>query len=276
MSGGTRFELTPLGKVLAVVMVLALAWFAFQHFEEIQNAPPPEPLLVFQPVDDAFWLNLNRRRSDLYRAQLKDAPPVLLVRETHYAFNPTNGIGMHYGWLDGRIANLHIGFSELVGLAYNKDYAHTEFPEKFTRGQWTNNYDVIATVTNQPQAALAAAAKKFLRQQYGLSWHLATKDTDVLLIQLKDGKLLQSKAPKIFARSTSLRELASGLENYFSLPVIDETGATDRYDKALEEVPARWVNGRTTDLVANNQFLAPFGLELVRARRSQEWLQLDH
>ena len=91
------------------------------------------------PIDDAFWLNLDRRRADIYRTQLKAAPPVLVVRASHYAFNPTNGMGMHYGWLDGKLANLHISFSELVGYAYSRDgsfdgrqYARTEFPDQWT------------------------------------------------------------------------------------------------------------------------------------------------
>jgi uncharacterized protein (TIGR03435 family) len=243
---------------------------------ETKTAPAPkETVVAAPPVDDAFWLNLNRRRADVYRVQLKAAPPLLLVRETHYAFNPANGMGMHYGWLDGRMANLHIGFSELVGLAYGKDYAHTEFPEKFTHGQWTNDYDVIATITNQPQAALAAAARKFLKQQYGLSWHLENRDTDVLVLRATNPQLLASKATKDFARSRSIHELADALENYYNQPVIDETGATNRYDQSIGQVPARWVNGRTTDLVVNNKFLASFGLELVPAKRPQEWLVLD-
>jgi len=65
------------------------------------------------------------------------------------------------------------------------------------------------------------------------------------------------------------------LENYFGRPVINETGATNRYDKTIGEVPARWINGRSTDLDFNNQFLATIGMELVAATRPQEWLLLD-
>ena len=54
--------------------------------------------------------------------------------------------------MDGRLANLHITFSELVADAYGKDYPHTEFPGEWTHGHWTNCYDVIMTaVTNQPR-----------------------------------------------------------------------------------------------------------------------------
>lgn len=258
---------------LAVVVGLTLA--GCKKSESPKEVAPKEAVAVAPPIDDAFWLNLDRRRSDKYRDQLKAAPQVLVVRESHYVFNRTNGIGNHYGWIDGKLANLHISFSELVADAYGKDYSHTEFPEEWTHGHWTNCYDVIVTVTNQPKEALQSAAKKFLKQQYELVWHLETKDTDVLLIRAKDPQLLQSKATKDFAHSKAISELAGELENYFSKPVIDETGATNRFDKNVEQVPARWVNGRTTDLDANNKFLESFGLELVPAKRAQEWLVME-
>jgi uncharacterized protein (TIGR03435 family) len=262
--------------VAGLVLLLALVaiFFAF-HKKALPMRPSAEAPFVSTPIDDAFWLKLDRRRSDKYRRQLKAAPPVLVVRETHYAFNPTNGIGTHYGWLDGRLANLHITFSELVADAYGKDYTHTEFPEEWTHGSWTNCYDVIVTVTNQPKEALQSAAKTFLRQQYGLAWHVETRDTDVLVLRAKDLQLLQSKATRDFARSKSIPEFTRELENYFGRPVIDETGATNRYDKTIGDVPSRWVNGRSTDLDFNNQFLATVGLELVATSRPQEWLLMD-
>ena len=262
--------------VAGLVLLLALAAIFFLLNKKTPpKEPSPEAPFVSTPIDDAFWLKLDRRRSDKYRAQLKAAPPALVVRESQYAFNPTNGIGMHYGWLDGRLANLHITFSELVADAYGKDYTHTEFPEEWTHGHWTNCYDVIVTVTNQPQEALQSAARRFLRQQYGLAWHLETRDTNVLVLRAKDLPLLQSKATLDFARSKSIPEFTRELENYFSQPVIDETGATNRYDKTIGDVPSRWVNGRSTDLDFNNQFLATVGLELIATNRPQEWLLMD-
>ena len=259
---------------LVLLPVLAAIFFALKPKTPSQRQLAEAPF-VSTPIDDAFWLKLDRRSSDKYRAQLKLAPPVLVVRESHYAFNPKNGMGMHYGWLDGRLANLHITFSELVAAAYGQDYTHTEFPGAWTHGSWTNCYDVIVTVTNQPQEALQSAARTFLRQQYGLSWHLETRDTEVLVLRAKDSPLLESKATRDFAHSKSIPEFTKELENYFSQPVLDETGATNRYDKTIGEVPARWVNGRSTDLDFNNQFLATLGLELVAAKRPQEWLVMD-
>lgn len=261
---------------MLVVILVALLFFAVKHFQKRETTSPKETLFVSTPINDTFWLKLRRRNVDRYRRQLKAAPSqVLVVRESHYAFNPRNGIGTHYGWLDGRLANLHVSFSELVGYAYGMNETHTEFPEKWTQGQWTNCYDVICTVTNQPQEALQTAARKFLKQQYGLAWHLETTNTDVLLIRVTDSQLLQSKATTDFARSKSIHEFAGELENYFNKPVIDETGATNRYDKAIGEVPSRWVNGRTTDLDANNEFLTQYGLELVSTNCPQKWLVMD-
>ena len=259
---------------LVLLPALVAIFFAFH-----KDAPPirlsTEAPFVSTPIDDAFWLELARRRSETFRAQLKAAPPVLVVRESHYTFNSANGTAMHYGWLDGRLVNLHITFPELVADAYGKDYTHTEFPDAWIHGHWTNCYDVIVTVTNQPKEALQSAEKTFLRQQYGLAWHLKTRDTRVLVLRAKDPQLLQSKATRDLARSEAIPEFTSELENYFSQPVIDETGATNRYDKTIGNVPSRWVNGRSTDLDFNNQFLATFGLELVATNRPQEWLVMD-
>jgi uncharacterized protein (TIGR03435 family) len=258
-------------------LVLLLLIAAAILVRKKEKALPEETLVVVSPpIDDAFWLNLDRRRSDKYRQQLKSAPQVLVVRETHYAFNPANGMGAHYGWLDGKMANLHITFSELVAYAYGNQYARTQFPDKWTHGQLTNTFDVIVTITNHPQEAMQAAARKLLRQQFGLAWHRENLATEVLLLRAKDPLLLESKTDVDFQHSMKISELVGALENFFSKPVIDETGATNRYDRSLELVPARWVNGRTTDLEANNDFLAAFGLELVPAKRAQEWLVMEH
>ncbi len=259
---------------LFLLLALVAIYFALNNRTSLKGLSLEEPF-VSMPIDDAFWLNLDRRRSDIYRAQLKAAPSVLVVRESHYAFNPSNGIGIHYGWLDGRMANLHISFSELVADAYGKDYTHTEFPGAWTHGHWTNCYDVIVTVTNQPKDSLQSAARTFLRQQYGLAWHVKTRDTKVQVLRAKDLQLLQSKATRDFARSKSIPEFASELENYFGRPVIDETGATNRYDKTIGDVPSRWINGRSTDVDFNNQFLETVGLELIATHRSQERLLMD-
>ena len=275
MSETSAFKLTKAGMVFIAVALFLVVYFVIRHFQKTNSAVPVEAPLVSKPIDDQFWLNLDRRRSDRFRAQLKAAPQALVIRESHYAFNPTNGIGAHYGWLDGRLADLHISLSELIGYAYGKDYAHTEFPQTYTQGHWTNDYDVICTLTNRPKEAFQAAAKKFLKQQYGLSWRIENKNAAVLLIRLEDRQLLEAHATKDFARSTSLHDLTNSLENYFNMPVINETGATSRYDKSLENVPSRWVNGRTTNLDANNKFLAEFGLELIATNRTQKWLVLD-
>jgi cbb3-type cytochrome oxidase subunit 3 len=92
----------PLVAGLIFLLVLVGIFFAFNKKAEPRR-PSTETPFVSTPIDDAFWLKLDRRRSDKYRKQLKAAPPVLVVRETHYADNPKNGIGTHYGWIDGRV-----------------------------------------------------------------------------------------------------------------------------------------------------------------------------
>jgi len=264
----------PLAAGLVLVLGLAAGYFMLPKSAAPRKASTEAPF-VSTPIDDAYWLKLDRRHADQYRKQLRAAPPVLVVRESPFAFNPANGMGMHYGWIDGRMANLHLTLSELVAVAYGRDATHTEFPEEWTHGHWRHSYDVIVTVTNQPQAALQSAAQRFLRQQYGLAWHEETRDTNVLVLRVLDPQLLQSQATRDFAHSKSIPEFTGELENYFGEPVLDETGATNRYAQTIGEVPSRWVNGRSTDLDFNNQFLATVGLELVATHRPQVWLIMD-
>jgi hypothetical protein len=53
------------------------------------------------------------------------------------------------------------------------------------------------------------------------------------------------------------------------------TGPVSDRNARIGLVPSRWINGRSTDLDFNNQFLATVGLELVATNRSQEWLLMD-
>ena len=264
-----------------VVIAVGLGWF---WMTRLRKSPPAfeQAAVAYPPVDDAVWLNLNRRDSMKYREQLRETPPAIIVRSTHYTFSPTNGVGFHYGWIDGRLVNLVVGFSELVSYGYSTDatfdstlMARAEMPDAWINGHLPDKFDVIFTATNQPKEVLQAEVRKLLKSQYNLSWHRDRKDTEVLVIRTKDTALLESKATDVFSESKSIPELVSELENYFSKPVMDETGATKRYDKSLELVPSRWANGRTTDLSANNQFLAGYGLELVVTNQSTEQLILD-
>ena len=235
-------------------------------------------------IDDTFWLNLDRKNYPHYREELQKAPHMLVVRPTHYDLNQLShtGIGMHYGWIDGKLANLCVSFSELVSYAHTKQavwdphlMVRTEFPQEWHDGQLTNQFDVIDTLRVQPVERLQAYINQQLKEQFGLAWHRETRDTEVLLIKVKDSQLLESKINRVFANSRSLSELAGDWENYFGKPVLDETGLTNRYDRKLGLIPAAYVPNRTKDLDANNAFLAPYGLELVPSHRPMEWLALE-
>jgi uncharacterized protein (TIGR03435 family) len=233
-------------------------------------------------TDDGFWLNLDRRNFQRYREALRKAPHVLVVRPTH--FNPNQfsrtGIGMHYGWVDGKMANLCVSFSELVSYAYTREavwdphlMVRTEFPQEYA-GQITNQFDVIDTMRVQPVERLQTEIKRQLRERFAVSWHREMRDTDVLLIKVKDPGLLESKTSRVFANSQSMPELAAEWENYFGEPVLDETGSGSRYDRKMGLIPAAYIPNRTKDLGVNNAFLAFYGLELVPAKQPMEWLAL--
>jgi tRNA A-37 threonylcarbamoyl transferase component Bud32 len=234
-------------------------------------------------INDVFWQNLDRKNYERYRKGLRQAPHVLVVRHTHYNLNELShtGIGIHHGWIDGKMANLCVSFSELVSYAYSQQAAwdphlvvRTEFPQEYV-GQFTNQFDVIDTLRVRPVERLQAEIKQQLKQQFGLSWHREIRDTEVLSIKVKDPQLLESKISHDFAGSRSMPELAGDWENYFGKPVLDETGLTNRYDRKMELIPAAYIPHRTKDLEVNNAFLAFYGLELVPTNQPMEWLAME-
>jgi len=127
----------------------------------------------------------------------------------------------------------------------------------------------------EPVERLQAEIKRVLKEQFGLAWHQEKRDTQVLLIEVKNPGLLESKISRVFANSQSIPEMAGAWQNYFGKPVLDETGMTNRYDGKMELIPAAYVPHRTQDLDANNAFLAQYGLELVPSHRRMEWLAVE-
>jgi len=234
-------------------------------------------------INDVFWQNLDRNNYQRYREELQKAPHVLVVRPTHYNLNQLSrtGIGVHWGWIDGKMANLCVSFSELVSYAYTKQavwderlMTRTEFPPELF-GKPTNQFDVIDTLREQPVERLQAEIKQQLKERFGLAWHREMRDTDVFLITVKDPQLLESKISHVFADSRSIPELAGDWENYFGKPILDETGLTNRYDRKMGLIPAAYIPNRTKDLEVNNAFLAQYGLELVPTNQPMEWLAME-
>jgi len=259
--------------------ILADADRKFIENIQVENSKAGSPT-----IDDAFWLHLDRRNYQHYRDGLRKAPHMLVVRLTHFDINKQSatGIGMHYSWIDGKMANLCVGFSDLVSYGYSKGggvdeqmLTRTEFPPGRGQGRFTNRFDLIDTVKDQPVEKLQAEIKQQLREQFGLSWHREMRDTEALVIQVADPHLLASKITSDFANSRSIPEAASAWENYFGKPVLDETGLTNRYDKKLDSIPAAYIPNRTKDLDANNAFLEQYGLRLVPTNKPMEWLALD-
>jgi tRNA A-37 threonylcarbamoyl transferase component Bud32 len=236
-------------------------------------------------INDDFWRDLDRRNVQRYRAELDKAPRVLVVRQSHYDIRqlvPTGG-NMHYNWLDNRMANLSVTFEDLVSYGYSKDatvdprlMARTEFPDDWYHGRLTNRFDVISTIRIRSAQRLQAEIRSLLKDQFGLAWHHTNRDADVLVVNVTDPQILETKVSRVFADSFTMSDMAGDWENYFGKPVIDETGATNRYERRIASIPAAYTPGRTLDLDANNQFLAGYGLKLVPSHRRMDWLVLDH
>jgi uncharacterized protein (TIGR03435 family) len=165
-------------------------------------------------------------------ARLEKAPAVLIVRPTRY---PGGGGGT---WTpNGK--GVFVGAS----LSYMLCWAYGTLPTRMMLppGAPGGKYDYLDTLPNGHQEALRAKIKK----QFGLIAHTETRDTDVLLLKIKDETSLQShrsaggntrsyiieenQAVIYHLDNETLSDVARSLEGYFEKPVISGTGSTTRY-----------------------------------------------
>lgn len=78
-----------------------------------------------------------------------------------------------------------VGLATLFGIAYGLKPAHVVFSDDLELGN--TNYDVLITLPSQQKEALQEELKK----QFGLTAHIETRKTDVLLLTIADPAKLQ-------------------------------------------------------------------------------------
>jgi uncharacterized protein (TIGR03435 family) len=179
------------------------------------------------------------------------------------------------------MAGLGFELPAIFAAAYGRNDARIIFNTQVT----SNRYDFICTLPSHQGAAL----QDELRKQFGLAGKLEMRETNVLLLTVKNPKaagLQPSSVPSNAAASlqgkgrgnlsgenVALAALANDLEQRLGIPVIDQTGAEDgRFDFELtwdQPEPMLNINGLKQAL-ANE-----LGLELIPAKRPSEMLVVD-
>ena len=233
--------------------------------------------------------HISNRYEDLFThmdsAHLKAAPPALLLRPSRYADRGNLAIGGA-----PEVPGKFIGRGRPVEYLLCDAYGVAPQRMVLPNGLSTGKFDFLATLPNDPKAALREAIKN----QLGLSGHIETQEQDVLVLRvarftvsgLKISQGLESSVysnPGKFTATNFKMSNPDGtpgvidcLGLLFGLPMIDETGLTNAYDFEL-----RW-NGNFDIPKSDAQkkqvehaLLDQLGFELIRNRRPVEMLIVE-
>lgn len=219
-------------------------------------------------VDEYFQeLGLSRKYID----DLKKAPEMLLIQETHFGGNFNLGRAFIGAKLIGRNQTLEY----VIRSAYS-DSLTNEYLVIFPDNMPTTRYDFIVTVTNQPHARF----QELIRKKFGYTAHYENITTNWYALKVSSGgaKLTPSysykESSKVglgFMASRNMNQLCETLQIYFSRtnPIIDQTGVAGFYDYKFDW-QWREDKSKTRDALNEENFLSccsalkdQFGLEII-------------
>jgi uncharacterized protein (TIGR03435 family) len=213
--------------------------------------------------------------------RLESAPPTLIVRPNR---NPNHSGGI---WTTtGKGVYVNEDVEGLTGVAYGFGPTRMVEPADMPPG----SYDYLATLPSRQNEALQDELKK----QFGIVAHRETRETDVLLLKVKDPTTLNAHRSKggqqtayiqpddqnnqvFFFKNVPCSRLTS-LEGYAQKPILDRTGLNGRYDLKFSWPPAS-DSSRSNRLDRIWRELLPqlerSGLEFVPAREPVELLIVE-
>jgi uncharacterized protein (TIGR03435 family) len=208
-------------------------------------------------------------------AKLESAPPTLIIRPSRFKSGqyPSGG---NMGTQSGKWVETGVDVSSLLTLAYGFGQSRMVLPAEMPAG----TYDLMLTLPDQQREAL----REELKKQFGLTARKETRETDVLLLKIRDFGKLKAHGTKDgnpgldHGRLVSrIFDLQQSLEGFLTKPILDRTGADNdshynfNYDFLYEK--ARPADAKMKYLQQN--LLEPFGLELVPGRDAIEVLVVE-
>jgi uncharacterized protein (TIGR03435 family) len=193
----------------------------------VKKSIPSTPASIYR----AIFKHPGSRSANL----LESAPPTLIFRPTQFPKKEGSGFWTH----SGKCVAVNFSLESLLGIAYGGfNLAHVILPDDFDLGN--TNYDVLITLPNHQNEALLEEIKK----RFGLTAHVETRETDVLLLKVADPVKLQSHktkgsgyrnyqagdwpAQKQVFRNAGLAVVAQYAE--VGKPIIDRTETKGHYD----------------------------------------------
>lgn len=217
---------------------------------------------------------------------LRKVPPQVGIAPARYP----NTMGAGSVWInDGETpsSSKTMGIAQplesIVSSAYGQSDERTVFLTKVPSGK----FDYIANLPSGNKEAL----QKEIKRKFGLVAQRETRDTDTLLLEVKNSTAtgLKSADPRLLephsgssgrsgagyftARSQTLSSLGWFLEYHFKTPVIDQTGLTNRYDIDLNWDETDYLHPNLDGL--KQALLDQLGLELVPTNMPIEMLVVD-
>jgi len=205
-------------------------------------------------------------------AYLAHAPQVNLLRSTQY---PNWG-----SWINGaehRVLGRGRSMAWVLAAAYDIGPERMILPVDLPTG----GYDYLVTSSENPRVAL----QEDLKKQFGLIAHKETRTTNVFVLKVhkygmpglkidrrtgNESIVLDNNKATLIDSTMAL--IAANLGGYLvNVPIVDETGLTNRYDATL-----KW-SGNFVGVDGINELMQnELGLELVAEQRPIEMLVVEY
>jgi uncharacterized protein (TIGR03435 family) len=208
-------------------------------------------------------------------------PPLVQILPTKLPDGARRGLrGSGTGGVDRKMMGRGFSIAAMFAAAYGKNDARVIFTTTAPAGR----FDFICTASTHQSEAL----QKELKKQFGLEGNVEMRETDISVLTVKNPNasgLRPSAAPPnspasfqttrghIIANNIAIPILANALEQSLGIPVIDETGFTNRrFDVNLAwDQSAEMLNIDGLKQALREQL----GLELVPDKRSVEMLVVN-
>ena len=229
-------------------------------------------------IDDSFF--------ELNGDKLAKAPDnVVMIRPTH--FNKTGGGGSGMVGADERFVGQNYTIESLIMVAYQFNQSRMMLPTNLPAG----GFDYLITLRHNPKDSSQEKVRKILqdeiKKQFGLVVHKETFALNTLLLKLKTTNApgLKLTAEESFNNSAAtysvegfssknypMYGLAQDIENRLGMPVLDQTGLTNRY-----AIDLRWNKQpmESTLDATKRDVLNQLGLELVPTNLPIEMLVVE-
>jgi len=228
-------------------------------------------------VDESFW--------ETKEANLRKAPPVVIIRLTRYSgFSLLATTGFGQG--NCKIIAHKVDFATLLQAAYSFNRQRMILPSSIPTGR----FDLMLTLPDHQQEAL----QKAIQRQFGFFAHRETRETDTLLLKVKDPGLLALHISKQGSKMDFKHDFRQGTNSWvwsgfpmstlsdflettiFLKPVVVQPDLSQRYNIAVKydyncdsKQLAEHVQQELSDQLASQ------GLELVPSRKPLEMLVVE-